>query len=907
MVQLKFILISIFLIVLLQPMQVHARLQIKGRSNTNTNTWATNASFLLYNDRLLKNNDKNGGEKNTPSSKPPPPPPPAPPSSPSSSDKEIKKPTSENNNNNNDNNKPSSSSSKDSISFPFQQFYLTFQILDATSSSLNDIQESKILQVTKRHIDDYFYNMFTVDNIVISVKNLSNSRRKLRRKQQYDHDHRRRWMLDDQQLEATYQISGSIQFQNNKAPTANLMDLISLQLFDDEYISLLEKKGITTDSIKASVSFNNPNENGKDKEVGDGATTSGASNNNNLETIGGGETNNRGGIIGGVLGSFAILCMASLLLVKMQRDNKQGDDQDKSSNGGHSLLTSQIFEKTLRSFNLGSRHNGASSDEEDNTGHDNGLNHKYRKPHHRGLRNNASKTRVEKNTDVMTNDDGSVFETVYSIQGGLDPPVSPSLKRCFSMSPRRMTSPGINSYSGKRRGQDTVSVVGADDTYSLNGAIDEDKPNMGDEMLDHVLSMNDYDSSIIVIDPDSFNDENMQKSGDESVSNHDLGNNNDDDSAEISAADMSTFSFSHHYSDAQSVQSTKRQTIKDLRVAASKRYFSPEKSHIICEGTETSPGIDVVRVSPEKEKPISLVEKATSFFGSLVDGNDNDTSLDSNHFSAFGDDILDNDFQSPAQLEATPSSNHREMEELPKISSRIVETEMTDVTEATETGRNPQTEMFESVEIGPNPLTRTNTSNFVKNRNFKITVETSAPPPPKTPDRYPFQDLNRGKKNSRRNMSAHDYSESESSDDEYYSEDETTFIQNDCYPIQSQRSKENHVPTKTSTSNGQVTHHGNNSQSNSVQQNIIKHQYTRRITTRRDQYKVVDAADARNARRKRLSKSIERNSNKVLNSSKAEKAANLRKTRLQTQKLALSPTQVKKKLERDAMIGRREI
>ena len=915
MFHLKFILISIIVMVLLQPIQVHARLQIKGRSNSK----ATN-TFIPNDDRLLKNNDdksKNGSEKDT-SSSPPPPPPPSPPSS----DTDIKKPTSAPIKTPGNNNKPSSSSSKDSMSFPFQQFYLTFQTTsssgDDTSSSLDDIEESKILQVTKRHIDDYFYNMFKVVNIVISVRKITKSNRRLRRQQQYDPLYRR---MEDTN-EATYTISGSIQFQNDSAPTANLMEVISLQLFDDRYILMLEKKGITTDSLKASVSFTNPNESKIDKGVVDGATTGdGSSNNNNLETIGGGGSN-RGGIIGGVLGSFAILCMASLLFVKMKRDNKQGDDQDNSNRGGHSLLTSQIFERTLRGFNFVSRHNGESSDEEDNrmTGHDHGPKHKYRRTHRGGLRNHATKTHMAKNTDVMTNDDGSVFETVYSIQGGHAPPLSPSLKLCFSISPRRMTSHGINSHNGKGRGNDIVSVVGADDTYSLNGsfAIDDGKPNMGDEMLDHVLSMNDYDSNIIVIDPDSFNGVKSQKSGDELISNHDLENNNDalNDSAEISEADISTFSFSNHFSDAPSGQK-KRQTIRDLRIAASKRYFSPEKNHIIFERTATSPGIDIVRVSPEKQKPISIVGKATSDIGSLMDVNDSDTSHDSNQFSAVGEDILDNDSQSPAQFAATAntqehvnhqSSHYEGMEEPLKISSRIMETEFTEAN----IWPNPQTDTFEAVEIGPNPLTRTNTSNFVKNRKFKITVETSAPPPPKTPERYPFQDLNRGKKvnNSQRVMSTHNYSESDSSDDEddeCYSGDESTFTEYTSYPIQSQRSKENHVPTNTSTSKGQEVHHGNTTHLNSLQQNIIKPKYTRRITSRREKYPIVDAADARNARRKRLTKSMERNTKSILNFSKAEKAANLRKMRLQTQKLALSPTQVKKKMERDTMIGRREV
>ncbi len=785
-------LILVFTLAIIHPYDVHAKLLIKRKSGTLIHS----SSNIIPNRRLKE--DKNGGSGGGGGEKAP-----SPPSAPAPAPAPFFVPTPTNDSN--DKKQPEPTSKEETISFSLQPVYLTLQ---------SPLYSSFYIEwLTKTYIQKYFEDIFKIEDIDISIKPINNNGRRntrtrrlrrrtsqIQRKRQQQRRYHFLRHLNKNSDGIIYEILSSIQFQNKKAPTAELMENISQTIFDDEYLQVLVKNNIISEESLIEdaniISFTNPlnDDDNKTAKNGNGGNVDGASSNGNSETINGDGSRNKvkDKMIGGVIGSVALLCVASMMFVKMKRnknDDESGhrhspNDKSRSTDGHNVLFDAQIFARTLRRFNIGAgrRYDGDSSDEED-LDHDH-HSHTRRRKNNRSLHNAcsaATTTSINNNTDIVPNDDASAFETVYSTSQG-HIPISPSLQQFFTASPNH------------KRTLSTLSKH--DDVYSLDGsfAIDNRKPNMGEEMLDHVLSMNDYDSTIIIDEDDHESSSEFYENG---ISNSLLNESSDI----VSEADASTFSFSNHVSnDVQSdtcemlpndndrkysESSSKRQKIEDLLETASiqpKQYYSPQKSHIIVEGISSSnaldEGVDIVRVSPSNTKPetpMNFISSATSFFNNLIDSNANQIYLESSQLnnseiSEFADfdnlelingrDAHTHEMKTDT-IEEEPrhkQSLHLDAGQPARISSRIVETERT-----------------EAIEI------KRGASTFsMRNGNLKITVETSAPPPPKTPSRYPFQDINQAKhcKSGRSsNSSQHGCSDSESSNNEqdypWYFEDES--------------------------------------------------------------------------------------------------------------------------------------
>lgn len=328
-----------------------------------------------------------------------------------------------------------------------EPFYLTLTSNDDANEIIVDKEQLQLF--IKLYFDFYFQNndnSYSLLDSEFSATILSDANNNNRKK--------RRILVTDSSVTKVVQIDGSTSFDKTKAPTKPELDILVGEIFGDEFVNVIEIQdfGTSIGSITAEVSFTNPN-----------APES--------ETIGGGS--NAGGISGGVIGAVAVMCMASLAYIKYKQKRHNVDKDPEKEQSTTPSPAKYDFVKRNRNNNRSER-----------------------------KKNSKRKTST---TDVVANNDGSVFETVYSI------PVSSSLKKFFNP-------------SNLNKGDDNNNEAD-DDDFSLNGsvAIDESKPNIGDKMLNEVLALSHIDADNLV-SPIS---------------------NLDDTHGMVDSMDMSNYTFSH--------------------------------------------------------------------------------------------------------------------------------------------------------------------------------------------------------------------------------------------------------------------------------------------------------------------------------------------------------------------------
>lgn len=333
-------------------------------------------------------------------------------------------------------------------------FYLLVEMDNPTSDNVNlEILEGGTNEFFDNHMIDnkessYVKSVFSAT--VITDNDNDTTNRYLRRSLISNSDGKTKTII---------QMDGFARFDASNAPTKDEMKVLEKVIFDDEYVNHIEQmKGITDSNVPLQVQM------AFDKSDFDLNTGTGSG---SFEQIGGGSNgNNAGGIAGGVIGAFVVFCVASLLFVKLRRGND--NEEEKEENKRSTLKTSASLVKKRNNIYI--NHpigNDAKQDEKKST----------------------SKKRSQK-TDIMANDDGSVFEMIFP---NSQISLSHGLRKVFATSPqsspqRINTSP--NDY---------------DDAYSLDGSdgIDESKPNIGDQMLGQVLALNELGPENMLVSPNN--------------------------------------------------------------------------------------------------------------------------------------------------------------------------------------------------------------------------------------------------------------------------------------------------------------------------------------------------------------------------------------------------------------------
>ncbi len=324
----------------------------------------------------------------------------------------------------------------------------------------------------------------------------------------------------DGKTKTIIQMDGFAKFDANNAPTKDKMEVLEKDIFDDEYVNYIEQmKGITNSNVPLQVQMSF-DKSGFDlnKDTGGTGTGGAGTSDGNFEQIGGGSNgSNAGGIAGGVIGAFVVFCVASLLFVKMTRrgdDNEEANEEDKRSK----LKTSTVKKRNNIYIN---------NPIENDAGH--------------GEKKSTSEKCSQK-TDIMANDDGSVFEMIFP---NSQISLSHGLRKVFASSPQRINI-APNDY---------------DDAYSLDGSdgIDESKPNLGDQMLGQVLALNEIDYENMLVSPNN------------TINTH-------------SPVDMSSNSYSYEGINVEIFSGEKKQlnnkfrreTVRDLRAANELEYTSSQ-------------------------------------------------------------------------------------------------------------------------------------------------------------------------------------------------------------------------------------------------------------------------------------------------------------------------------------------
>ena len=777
-------------------------------------------------------------------------------------------------------------------------FYLT---LTSESTASFNLDTTTLVKETKQYFDNYISSKVPayspeVSQLDITIMEESTRLRKRRKLSNEDNK-------DGSNNNNPYkivEIQSEAAFSNTEVPTADEMKEMQLQIFDEEYINKIESIDATYSfgSFKATASATYPQLNENDVgDVGDKSedeTTIGG-NMNYIDDEKGGT--NIGGVAGGVSAALVLLCVASLLYVKSKRAKEQDGQQRKQK----TLFPISQSEDDLKDdWMKGGTF--SSTQDEDQEGR---RKEKYSSRHTTYV---LAEGNVNSNAHIVSNDDGSGFEAIYKIQGEL----SPNLTNLYS-SPSRMAK----SCSMSVRSKAMQSI----DNYSLDGSYALDTTNnTGDAMLGRVLALNSYQC------------ETLESPEVTSQCN------------ESASVDISMYSYSHEaqgdfetiWNKKSAVKATKtgspsqRQTIKDLRAAAALNHSSPQKDVIVFDGSPTiSPAIDEKIMNKREEvhtqsqtlpnalRTTSLMDECLSSQGSVASNMDNSQdSFDSGLDNSITEELEDDSVQvshdtkqnqikpNSAMLNDTNGVNKAEKQngilqnvETEKLNEnyQVIETEkMIGNYQVIETEKLSDSKMI------PKSFQRSS-SNLPKTKHrHKITITTAPPPqPPQTPEKFPIQSAKNIKRRTKYNVNRRsdnydsDSSESSEQDESSYSSNEESVDEpkpipskhiNEPKSLQSKHDNSKTGKRKDGTIRPALIDH--NYIPSARPNNVPRHQYG--VLKNRPDMASCNLENARNSRKNRLAKSMDipnKDRGDTTPNSKAEIASNLRRSRLQKQKI----------------------
>ncbi len=796
---------------------------------------------------------------------------------------------------------------------PSNLLYITIELspihLTLTSTSdqfeLGGREVLKILRVTKNHFKKYFSSShdFSLKEVSFQIENKQNIDGNRRRRlllradeESWREEEKRsinpKWQQNTQRHLAgrkgvAIEITGNATFENDSAPKQDKIKERQKEIFSNSYTDSI-KTEVFGNAVTVEVSFGIDDK----TNVEQGNETVSTNDHSTTEEISSGNGGSKTGeTVAGAMSALAVVGVATAVFIKFQR-NKQ------SKKHGHLELST-----------LGNRNNDINNDSYYDENHRYSVVYEMKnmgdynkfeegnKISQNNWENNPS--RLEHNSSqskgispgnviISNNDDGSVIEAVYASPVKL----SSNFSRYFSASPRRAKDP---SRSPSNQTNIATAVV-PDDTYSLDGsyAIDNEKPTNGDNMLGHILSMNSYNGGLASPDATSAPNE------DDPI---------EDDSALV--GDLSVYSYSNEYSaDCQSVISAKtsasafsvaagqkggskyslfkKKTIHDLgTVAACNSQASPERDdRIIFEVSPSNPGINVV----SSHRPHEIVANQSKSIACSPSPEIN-----------LLDETFSNDGSSSGILLDEEEGGEEEEEEIPSTANRLQQSLHNAVsTSKREEHQDSHRVSYDCCNIVPtetinmnNPeICRTSSTIAERRHQHKITVTTSAPPPPpRTPEKFPLQSakvpINVNNRNEIKRVPFF-HSDSESSDDEMSYFD---------FSPEERSTQEQKVSTEGQKDDGfhkepKENYHSSHIDSNPfVEIHDSETKYRRNFTNQ--------SANARNARRNRLGKSIERKTSKD-NTSQAEIVSGLRRTRVQRQQMMGLPRE-SRRLRKDRL------
>jgi hypothetical protein len=771
--------------------------------------------------------------------------------------------------------------------------YLTFQsttTATATATKILDLDEMKLSKIIQDHFEmyirsdamekDYFLldSAFIVQQIQSRRQSQSQSqpqpqpqvRRRPRRQQQQQDD--------TNNNEYTIGVYSSATFEQSQSPiNQEEMNQIQQLIFNKAvFMPLLNQNlnQITKESVMiADVTFKDDNNNGLTTPPVD---------------IIGGNNGSTGGIVGGVVGALVVFCVASFMFIKYRKNQ---DVKQKTNNGIHHDTTSTSTTKKKKVV-----------------------------------------------TSVYTNDDGDIFEMVYKKsekaaadrdtdgdahvglqQHQKEVSLSPSLKQYFSSSSTTrdataataaaarstatttaiplqtrnysslsQSSLHSNQYNNNNNNKDNDDNHDDTDDYSIDGsiAIDTSKPNVGEVMLKHVLSMNNYSNDIYDDDDDDEEDNlsdfmyasdsnlSMYSHSNEAKSSPSLLSHPQENATMVEAASTSAIESSLHkaFSDDKVAVMLKSNNNNNDDIQKSHRHQEQCNQSLMddCHSSDQSDDsisavsdIDVSALIDEAEVEAVAVQNdnddTPETKGKLTFSREQKMTQHQLNFSEYEDD--DDDDDDDAKTEFVDNSSFARKHQ-------IIETEQATAVKSTASIFNLQS-----------------TSNTRQMHQHKITVVTSDPHHPhQIPKRYPIQAA-RERSDDRKFIHAFDgYSSGDENDDNCFSE---VVEEVDRKPLNN--AKTIVVPNHYKTTARSVLGDYNYIPSSSAHQtNNMQKYYSKTATAARNanvQNPTFDAASARNARKNRLAKFIEtpQNNYETNINSKAELVAGLRRSRLQQQ------------------------